>query len=124
MLFRSRLALENLPKLILVGYSAFMKIPDFARVAKIREKVAEKAGHEVLLMADMAHVAGLIAAGVHPNPLDFGFDLMTTTTHKTLRGPRGGLILTKGNVASPLKKPEKTLANLPILIDRAVFPGT
>ena len=119
-----RLALENLPKLILVGYSAFMKIPDFARVAKIREKVAEKAGHEVLLMADMAHVAGLIAAGVHPNPLDFGFDLMTTTTHKTLRGPRGGLILTKGNVASPLKKPEKTLANLPILIDRAVFPGT
>ena len=119
-----RLALERLPKLILVGYSAFMKIPDFARVAKIREKVAEKAGHEVLLMADMAHVAGLIAAGVHPNPLDFGFDLMTTTTHKTLRGPRGGLILTKGNVASPLKKPEKTLANLPILIDRAVFPGT
>ncbi len=119
-----RLALEHLPKLILVGYSAFMKIPDFARVAKIREKVAEKAGHEVLLMADMAHVAGLIAAGVHPNPLDFGFDLMTTTTHKTLRGPRGGLILTKGNVASPLKKPEKTLANLPILIDRAVFPGT
>ncbi len=119
-----RLALEHLPKLILVGYSAFMKIPDFARVAKIREKVAEKAGYEVLLMADMAHVAGLIAAGVHPNPLDFGFDLMTTTTHKTLRGPRGGLILTKGNVASPLKKPEKTLANLPILIDRAVFPGT
>ena len=88
-----RLALENLPKLILVGYSAFMKIPDFARVAKIREKVAEKAGHEVLLMADMAHVAGLIAAGVHPNPLDFGFDLMTTTTHKTLRGPRGGLTI-------------------------------
>lgn len=119
-----RLALEHLPKLILVGYSAFMKIPDFARVAKIREKVAEKAGYEVLLMADMAHVAGLIAAGVHPNPLDFGFDLMTTTTHKTLRGPRGGLILTKGNVASPLKKPKKTLANLPILIDRAVFPGT
>ena len=119
-----RLALEHLPRLILVGYSAFMKIPDFTRVAKIREKVAEKSGHEVLLMADMAHVAGLIAAGIHPNPLDNGFDLMTTTTHKTLRGPRGGLILTKGSVASPLKKPEKTLANLPILIDRAVFPGT
>jgi glycine hydroxymethyltransferase len=75
-------------------------------------------------MADMAHVAGLIAAGVHPNPLDYGFDVMTTTTHKTLRGPRGGLILSKGNVASPLKKPEKTLKNIPILIDRAVFPGT
>lgn len=119
-----RLAMEHLPKLILIGYSAFMKIPDFARVAKLREKVQAKSGHEVLLMADMAHIAGLIAAGVHPNPLDFGFDVMTTTTHKTLRGPRGGLILSKGNVASPLKKPEKTLQNIPILIDRAVFPGT
>ena len=119
-----RLALEHLPKIILVGYSAFMKVPDFERVAEIRRKVAEKAGREVLLMADMAHVAGLIAGGVHPNPLDFGFDVMTTTTHKTLRGPRGGLILSRGNVASPLKRPEKTLANIPILIDRAVFPGT
>lgn len=117
-------ALEHLPKIILVGYSAFMKVPDFARIAKIRDEVAKKASHEVLLMADMAHVAGLIAGGVHPNPLDFGFDVMTTTTHKTLRGPRGGLILSKGNVASPLKKPEKTLKNIPILIDRAVFPGT
>ena len=117
-------ALECLPKLILVGYSAFMKVPDFARVAKIRDLVVQKSGHEVLLMADMAHVAGLIAAGVHPNPLDFGFDVMTTTTHKTLRGPRGGLILSKGHVASPLKKPEHTLENIPILIDRAVFPGT
>lgn len=119
-----RLAMEHLPKLILVGYSAFMKIPDFARVAKIREAVSQKAGYEVLLMADMSHVAGLIAGGIHPNPLDFGFDVMTTTTHKTLRGPRGGLILSKGNVASPLKKPEKNLENIPILIDRAVFPGT
>lgn len=119
-----QLALEHQPKLILIGYSAFMKIPDFDRVAKIRDKVVEKSEHEVLLMADMAHVAGLIAGGVHPNPLDHGFDVMTTTTHKTLRGPRGGLILSKGNVASPLKKPEHTLANIPILIDRAVFPGT
>lgn len=116
--------LEEDPKIILVGYSAFMKVPDFKRVAEIRKKASEKFGHEILLMADMAHVAGLIAGGVHPNPLDFGFDLMTTTTHKTLRGPRGGLILTKGNVASPLKKPEKTLENIPILIDRAVFPGS
>ena len=111
-------------KLILVGYSAFMKIPDFKRVAELRKKAEEKWGHEILLMADMAHVAGLIAGGIHPNPLDFGFDVMTTTTHKTLRGPRGGLIMSKGNVASPLKKPEKSLANIPILIDRAVFPGT
>lgn len=117
-------ALETTPKIILVGYSAFMNIPDFKRVAEIRDKVAKKTGKEILLMADMAHVAGLIAGGVHPNPMDFGFNVMTTTTHKTLRGPRGGLILSKGNVASPLKHPEKILENIPILIDRAVFPGT
>ena len=112
-------AIAEKPKIILVGYSAFMKIPDFARVAKIAAKIPD-----CLLMADMAHVAGLIAGGVHPNPLDYGFNVITTTTHKTLRGPRGGLILSKGNVASPLKKPEKTLENIPILIDRSVFPGT
>lgn len=117
-------ALTKNPKIILVGYSAFMKIPDFKRIAKIRQKATKEFNHEILLMADMAHVAGLIAGGVHPNPLDFGFDVMTTTTHKTLRGPRGGLILSNGNVASPLKKPEKNLENIPILIDRAVFPGT
>ena len=120
-----KLALEQDVKLILVGYSAFMKIPDFKRVAEIRNKAEKKWGHEILLMADMAHVAGLIAAGEHPNPLDFGFNVMTTTTHKTLRGPRGGLIMTKGKVGSPLKKmPEKTLENIPILVDKAVFPGT
>lgn len=112
-------ALAEQPKIILVGYSAFMKIPDFARVAKIAAQIPD-----CLLMADMAHVAGLIAGGVHPNPLNYGFHVMTTTTHKTLRGPRGGLILSKGNVASPLRKPEKTLENIPILIDRSVFPGT
>jgi len=74
-------------------------------------------------MADMAHIAGLIAAGVADNPFDFGFHVITTTTHKTLRGPRGGLILSKGTVGNPLKKPEKTLENIPTLIDRAVFPG-
>ena len=114
-----RIALEEQPKIILVGYSAFMKIPDFDRVAKIAKKIPG-----CLLMADMAHVAGLIAGGVHPNPLDHGFNVMTTTTHKTLRGPRGGLILSRGNVASPLKKPEHIIENIPILIDRAVFPGT
>ena len=117
-------ALESDPKIILLGYSAFMKVPDFDRVAAIRDKASEKFGHEILLMADMAHVAGLIAGGVHPNPLEHGFDVMTTTTHKTLRGPRGGLILSRGKVASPLKKPEKCLKNIPILIDRSVFPGT
>lgn len=125
-----KMALQELPRLILVGYSAFMKIPDFARVADIAKRVEKKAAREtgqkfeVLLMADMAHVSGLIAGRVHPNPLRFGFQVMTTTTHKTLRGPRGGLILSMGTVGSPLKRPEKTLANLPTLIDRAVFPGT
>jgi len=112
-------ALAEKPKIILVGYSAFMKVPDFERVAKIAKKIPG-----CLLMADMAHVAGLIAGGAHPNPLEHGFHVMTTTTHKTLRGPRGGLILSMGRVGSPLKKPEKTIENIPILIDRAVFPGT
>lgn len=112
-------ALANKPRILLVGYSAFMKIPDFGRIMALKEKLPE-----TLFMADMAHVAGLIAGGVHPNPLEYGFHVMTTTTHKTLRGPRGGLILSMGNVASPLKEPEKKLENIPILIDRAVFPGT
>ncbi len=120
-----KIALAEGPKLILVGFSAFMKVPDFDRVVRIAKLVTEKFGHEVLLMADMAHVAGLIAGGVHPNPLEHGFHVMTTTTHKTLRGPRGGLILSRGHVGSPLKKiSEKTLKNIPTLIDKSVFPGT
>ncbi len=119
-----QLAHEYRPKLILVGYSAFMKIPDFDRVKKIADEVAKESGQEILLMADMAHVAGLIVGGVHPNPLEHGFNVITTTTHKTLRGPRGGLILSMGTVGNPLKKTEKKLENIPTLIDRAVFPGT
>lgn len=119
-----KLAREHRPKLILVGYSAFMKIPDFDRVKKIADEVSKENNYEILLMADMAHVAGLIAGGVHPNPLDHGFQVMTTTTHKTLRGPRGGMILSKGTVGNPLKKTEHKLENIPTLIDRAVFPGT
>ncbi|MCL2280897.1 serine hydroxymethyltransferase [Candidatus Saccharibacteria bacterium] len=114
-----KIALKEKPKILLVGYSAYARIPDFARFAEIGKKIPG-----CLLMADMAHVAGLIAGGVHPNPFDFGFHVVTTTTHKTLRGPRGGLILSRGIVGSPLKKPEKTLENIPILIDRSVFPGT
>lgn len=119
-----KLAKEHHPKLILVGYSAFMKIPDFDRVKKIADGISAETGEEILLMADMAHVAGLIAGGVHPNPLEHGFQVMTTTTHKTLRGPRGGLILSMGTVGNPLKKTEHKLENIPTLIDRAVFPGT
>lgn len=112
--------IEHQPKIILIGYSAYPRIPDFEAIAKLRDEYCPTA----LLMADMAHVAGLIAGGVHPNPLDFGFNVMTTTTHKSLRGPRGGLILTKGKVSNPLKKPEHTLENIPTLVDRSVFPGT
>lgn len=114
-----QLAQEYQPKIILVGYSAFMKIPDFDRVAKVAAQIPD-----CLLMADMAHVAGLIAGGVHPNPLKHGFHVMTTTTHKTLRGPRGGMILSMGKVGNPLRKTEHKLENIPTLIDRAVFPGT
>lgn len=113
-----RLAHEHKPKIILAGYSAYPRELDYEKFVAI--------GYEVgaLLMADMAHVAGLIAGGVAKNPLDYGFHVMTTTTHKTLRGPRGGLILSKGIVSNPLKAPEKTIENIPTLIDRAVFPGT
>lgn len=112
------LALEHKPKLIMVGFSSYPRTLDYDQFAKI--------GHEVgaLLVADMSHIAGLIAGGVAENPLRHGFHVMTTTTHKTLRGPRGGLILSMGTVSNPLKKPEKALENIPTLIDRAVFPGT
>ena len=111
------LALKHKPKIILAGFSAYPRELDYAKFAEIGNEVG------ALLMADMAHVAGLIAGGVAKNPFDYGFHVITTTTHKTLRGPRGGLILSKGIVGNPLKAPEKTLENIPTLIDRAVFPG-
>lgn len=113
-----RLALEHKPKIVLAGFSAYPRELDYARMAEIGGKVG------ALLMADMAHIAGLIAGGAAKNPFDYGFHVITTTTHKTLRGPRGGMILSKGKVSNPLKKPAKTLENIPTLIDRAVFPGT
>lgn len=112
-----QLALEHKPKIILAGFSAYPRELDYDKFAEI----GREAG--ALLMADMSHIAGLIAGGVAKNPLDHGFHVMTTTTHKTLRGPRGGLILSMGVVGNPLKKPEKTIENIPTLIDRAVFPG-
>lgn len=113
-----RLALEHKPKIIIAGFSAYPRELDYAKFAEIGNEVG------ALLMADMAHIAGLIAGGVAKNPFDYGFHVITSTTHKTLRGPRGGLILSKGKVGNPLKAPEKTLENIPTLIDRAVFPGT
>ncbi len=111
------IALEHKPRLIIAGFSAYPGELDYEKFAAIGREVG------ALMMADMAHIAGLIAGGVAENPLDYGFHVMTTTTHKTLRGPRGGLILTKGVVSSPLKAVERTIENIPTLIDRAVFPG-
>ena len=113
-----QLALEHKPKIILAGFSAYPRELDYAKFAEIGQEVG------AMLMADMSHIAGLIAGRVAANPFDYGFHVITTTTHKTLRGPRGGMILSKGIVSNPLKRPERTLENLPTLIDRAVFPGT
>lgn len=99
-----RLALENRPKLIIAGGSAYPRQIDFKRFREIADKVG------AYLMVDMAHFAGLVAGGAHPNPLEYA-DVVTTTTHKTLRGPRGGMILT--NNAEIAKK-----------IDSAIFPAT
>lgn len=100
-----RLAVEHQPKMIVAGFSAYSRVLDFARFRQIADRVG------AYLFVDMAHVAGLVAAGLYPNPLPFA-DVVTTTTHKTLRGPRGGLILTKANEAI-----ERRLNSM-------VFPGT
>ena len=98
-----RIALECKPKLLVVGASAYSRIIDFPRCREIADEVG------AYLMVDMAHIAGLVAAGVHPSPVPYA-DVVTTTTHKTLRGPRGGLILCREELAKQ--------------IDKAIFPGT
>ena len=98
-----KLALEHKPKLILAGASAYPRTIDFAKFREIADEVG------AYLMVDMAHIAGLVAAGLHPSPVPYA-DVVTTTTHKTLRGPRGGMILCKEQFAKQ--------------IDKAVFPGT
>src|SRR3990167_7550956 len=112
-----KIARKEKPKIILAGFSGYPRNLDYAKFAEIGNEVG------AVLMADMAHIAGLIAAGVLDNPFDFGFHIITTTTHKTLRGPRGGMILSQGKVSNPLKPVDKTIQNLPTLIDRQVFPG-
>ncbi len=111
------IALKTKPKVILAGFSSYPRELDYGKFASIGNEVG------AVLMADIAHIAGLIAGGVLANPLDFGFQVMTTTTHKTLRGPRGAMILSKGKVGNPLQGVDKTVENLPTLIDRTVFPG-
>ena len=111
------LAKKHKPKIILAGFSAYPRELDYQKFAEIGQEVG------AVLMADMAHIAGLIAGKALANPFDAGFHVMTSTTHKTMRGPRGGMILTRGTVGNPLKKPEKTVENLPTIVDRTVFPG-
>lgn len=110
-------ALKEKPKILLVGYSAYPRELDYKSFAEIGNEVG------ALLVADIAHIAGLIAAGALTNPFDFGFHVLSSTTHKTLRGPRGGLILSRGTASNPLKSQEKIIDNIPTLIDRTVFPG-
>ena len=98
-----RVAKEAQPKLIVAGASAYPRIIDFERISKIAKEVG------AIFMVDMAHIAGLVAAGLHPSPVPYA-DVVTTTTHKTLRGPRGGLILCREEYAKA--------------IDKAIFPGT
>ena len=98
-----RLAKENNPKLIVAGASAYPRVIDFERISQIAKSVG------ALFMVDMAHIAGLVAAGLHPSPVPYA-DIVTTTTHKTLRGPRGGMILCREELAKA--------------IDKAIFPGT
>ena len=97
-----QLALEHKPKMIVAGASAYPRVIDFARLREIADKVG------AYLMVDIAHIAGLVAAGLHPSPVPYA-DVVTTTTHKTLRGPRGGVIMCKEQYAKA--------------IDKAVFPG-
>ncbi len=113
----ARMAREERPKLIFVGATAYPRIFDFARFAEIAKSV------DAYLVADISHVTGLIVGGVHPSPVGYA-DVITTTTHKTLRGPRGAMILCNGEPSNFLKPPpEKSRQYLPTLIDRAVFPG-
>lgn len=100
-----RVALREKPKIILAGFSAYSRELDYAKFVEIAREVG------AYTVADMAHIAGLIAGGVHRNPFDDGFDVITTTTHKTLRGPRGGMILTRENEDIAKK------------MNKAVFPG-
>jgi glycine hydroxymethyltransferase len=112
-----KLALKHKPKIIVAGFSSYPRELDYAKIVEIANDIGAVA------MADIAHIAGLVAGGVLKNPFDFGFHVCTSTTHKTLRGPRGGLILSQGNVSNPLRGVDKTIENLPTLIDTAVFPG-
>lgn len=107
---------EHKPKLIFCGFTAYPRIIDWQRLREIADLTG------AYLVADISHIAGLIVAGAHPSPVGIA-DVVTTTTHKTLRGPRGAMILCNGNPSNPLKATERSRENLPTLIDRAIIPG-
>ena len=107
---------EHQPKLIFVGATAYPRIFDWRRLREIADLA------NAFLVADVSHIAGLIVGGQHPSPAGIA-DVITTTTHKTLRGPRGAMILCNGLPSTPLRKVERTRENLPTLIDRAIIPG-
>ena len=110
------LALEHKPKLIVGGYTAYPRVVDWKKLRAIADEVG------AFLLADISHISVLVVAGVHPSPAGIA-DVVMTTTHKGLRGPRGALILCNGNPSKPLKKVERTVENIPTLIDRAIIPG-
>jgi glycine hydroxymethyltransferase len=110
------MAQKEQPKIIVVGATAYPRIFDWK---KLRE-IADLCG--AWLVADISHISGLVVGGVHPSPVGHAH-VVTTTTHKTLRGPRGAMILCNGNPSDPLKKVERKPENLPTLIDRAIIPG-
>jgi glycine hydroxymethyltransferase len=112
----AELVREHKPKLIFVGATAYPRIFDWKRLREIANLA------DAFLIADISHIAGLVVAGAHPSPAGIA-DVITTTTHKTLRGPRGALIMCNGNPSNPLKAAERTRENLPTLIDRAIIPG-
>jgi len=112
----AKLARESKPKLIMAGTTAYPRIIEWDKLRKIADEVG------AFLAADISHISGLIVAGVHPSPVGIA-DISMTTTHKGLRGPRGALLLCNGNTSNPLKKPERTVENIPSLIDRAIIPG-
>ncbi len=111
-----KLAHEHKPKMIVTGGSAYPQIYEWAKYKEIADEVG------AFMLADMSHVAGLVAGGVYPNPVGIA-DVITTTTHKTLRGPRGAIILANGNPSTPLQAADRIKENIPTLIDRAIIPG-
>jgi len=110
------LAKKEKPKLIMAGTTAYPRQIDWKALRSIADDVG------AFLAADISHISGLVIAGAHPTPIGI-VDVTMTTTHKTLRGPRGALILSNGNPSNPLVKPERTKENIPSLIDRAIIPG-